>query len=150
MKKILLLLLLLSLLIGCKKEPSSFINGGWTLYLTNPTGRYVSWFVCFDVNDIINGDIINPNTYFCDEYSCFDCDANYLTMFDFRKHDSTLLVKVTIDSPDNYGGSYMYYGKYLKDKDIFVGATDYTYPDKPGAYYMCSNNDSITRGIIFR
>ena len=148
MKKILFVIMLIFIfLIGCKKE-SPYFNGGWTLYLTNPTGGYVSWFVCFDVNDIVNEGIVNPDTYFCDEYSCFDGNVNYLTMFDFRKHDSTLLVEVTINAPNNHGGNYMYYGKYYKDKDMFIGATNYTYPDKPGAYYMCSNNDSITRGMI--
>ena len=151
MKKVLFALLLIFLFMRCEKENEKsehyFLNGEWTLHLSNLTGETISWFVCFDV-DVKDGTKIN-SYYFCDKWVCFDENPNYiLELFDFRFYDSTLLIKTIINSPDNYGGKYMYYGKYDKGKDVFIGATYYAYPENPDAYYMCSNDDSITRGII--
>jgi len=153
MKNLMYLVLALFLFAGCEKKPEqNYLNGLWTLHLSNPTGNDVSWHVCFEIDDIINDEInLKSEVYFYNESGCIDTDSNHLLKyFDFRCYDTTLLVKVKINYSDDYGGDYMYYGKYDKDKDVFVGATNYVYPDKQGAYYMCSNNDSITRGMMCR
>lgn len=139
------MIFLLLLSISCEEVDDSiesesyFFNGEWTLHLT---GKITNWFVCFDVENGRRGD-----SYFCGEWLCSDWNTDYtLELFEFRSKDSTILIKTHMSN----SGNYMYYGAYDKEKDIFVGPTYWSPADQPSTYFMYSNTDSLTRGIIHR
>jgi len=142
MKKLITILTFILLLsISCEEVDDSieskyyFFNGEWTLHLT---GKITNWFVCFDIDNASLGD-----SYFCNGWLCSDWNSNYkLKLFEFRSHDSTLLIKTQMGA----SGNYMYYGAYNNKKDVFVGPTYWSPADQPSVYFMYSNNDSIIRG----